>query len=267
MKKLIALLCMITCIMGLTACGSEPVYTEYEMQKLANAEEYAEQYVVPTFVALAAEEEVQAMLQEYTAEEVSAWFYEMLGFEIDGYVAMTAITSFEGTIEAVGTIVDIEEVTSKIDDKTIIVNVELVGSEKNANAEVILSNDAFLKIKSAALNEESTMSDMMGKAALNTLIGMGTVFVVLILISFIISLFGLIPKMQEKIAKKKEAKKAKANGVDNAIAQIVEAEENVEASDDLELVAVIAAAIAAYEGAGSTDGFVVRSIRKVNRAR
>ena len=37
--------------------------------------------------------------------------------------------------------------------------------------------------------------------------------------------------------------------------------------DDLELVAVIAAAIAAYEGAGSTDGFVVRSIRKVNRTR
>ena len=35
-----------------------------------------------------------------------------------------------------------------------------------------------------------------------------------------------------------------------------------EESDDLELVAVIAAAIAASEGAVSTDGFVVRSIRK-----
>ena len=44
-------------------------------------------------------------------------------------------------------------------------------------------------------------------------------------------------------------------------------EEVVDYSDDLELVAVIAAAIAAYEGETSTDGFVVRSIRKVNKRR
>ena len=43
---------------------------------------------------------------------------------------------------------------------------------------------------------------------------------------------------------------------------IANAQEEAEA-DDTELVAVIAAAIAASEGAASTDGFVVRSIRKV----
>ena len=37
-----------------------------------------------------------------------------------------------------------------------------------------------------------------------------------------------------------------------------------EAADDTELIAVIAAAIAAAEGT-TTDGFVVRSIRKINR--
>ena len=36
-------------------------------------------------------------------------------------------------------------------------------------------------------------------------------------------------------------------------------------TDDGELIAVIAAAIAASEGKTSTDGFVVRSIRKINR--
>ena len=44
-------------------------------------------------------------------------------------------------------------------------------------------------------------------------------------------------------------------------------QEDTDVSDDLELVAVIAAAIAASEGAASADGFVVRSIRKVNKAR
>ena len=50
--------------------------------------------------------------------------------------------------------------------------------------------------------------------------------------------------------------------MDKAIAQIVE---NEELSDDLELVAVISAAIAASEGAASTDGFVVRSIRRASK--
>ena len=67
----------------------------------------------------------------------------------------------------------------------------------------------------------------------------------------------------EQILKaKEEAKDVNETAVDNTIAQIIEKEE---LSDDLELVAVIAAAIAASEGAASTDGFVVRSIRKVRR--
>ena len=86
---------------------------------------------------------------------------------------------------------------------------------------------------------------------------MGTVFAVLILISLIISLFGYIPKLVG--SKKKVPEKAQTEAADKVVAQIVE---NEELNDDLELVAVISAAIAAYEGSGSTDGFVVRSIRK-----
>ena len=105
---------------------------------------------------------------------------------------------------------------------------------------------------------------LMKTAALNTLLGMGMVFIVLILIIFIISLFAFIPKLQQKSADKK-AKKAAAleetnQSMDHTIAQIIEKEEN-ELCDDLELVAVISAAIAAYEGT-SSDGFVVRSIKR-----
>lgn len=113
---------------------------------------------------------------------------------------------------------------------------------------------------------ESDLGNKMSIAALNTVIGMGTVFVVLILIIFIISLFRFIPIIQDKLAQRKAGKKG-SESIDNTIAQIVEMEENADLSDDLELVAVIAAAIAASEGAASADGFVVRSIRKANRAR
>ncbi|MBQ1194517.1 MAG: OadG family protein, partial [Lachnospiraceae bacterium] len=76
-----------------------------------------------------------------------------------------------------------------------------------------------------------------------------------------IYLFKFIPKIQEKLSNRNKSNAEIA--VDNAISQI---EENEELVDDLELVAVITAAIAAASGA-SSDGFVVRSIRKAKRNR
>ena len=103
------------------------------------------------------------------------------------------------------------------------------------------------------------MGEIMFKAFLNTVIGMGTVFVVLILISLIISCFTLVSKFEAK-QKKEEPAPAAAPVVEQIAAK-------EELSDDTELVAVIAAAVAAYEGAASTDGFVVRSIRKSNKSK
>lgn len=108
---------------------------------------------------------------------------------------------------------------------------------------------------------EKTMADKMGNAALNTLIGLATVFVILIIISFIISRFKLIPELEKKLSKKKEEEKAVSSAVENVTAQIEQKEELV---DDTELVAVITAAICAA-GNVSSDGFVVRSIRKSKR--
>ena len=63
---------------------------------------------------------------------------------------------------------------------------------------------------------------------------------------------------------KEEVKKEPAPVVDNVVAQI---EETEELSDDSELVAVITAAIAAYEGTAgaSNTGFRVRSIKRARR--
>ena len=130
------------------------------------------------------------------------------------------------------------------------------------NTEMALSYNTEMQITNAAFNVNYSIGENLQKAALNTLLGMGTVFCILILISLIISAFGIIPKLE---AKKKE--KAKAAAVANApaapapapvAAPIVEEE----LSDDLELVAVIAAAIAAYEGSEDASGYVVRSIKK-----
>ena len=127
-----------------------------------------------------------------------------------------------------------------------------------------MTNDDYT-LENGAINPSYTTGQKMYKAVMNTLIGMGTVFVVLIFISFIISLFKYINKFENRNKAKNEASNG-AQGVDNAIAQMVSSEEQGEGVDDREVIAVITAAIAASENT-STDGLVVRSIRKVNSRR
>ena len=257
MKKFWTLLCMIACIFGLTACGSEEKLTEFEQQKV----DLANYRAAETFVPMLAGYQKDAMFDELTSEEVEYMIGSQYSVNVDGAAFAAALDSFQSAMETVGEITEIKASNAEIDGKQIIVNVEVSGSKKDAIAEIIFSNDLFMTLESASLNPVSSMSELMAKAALNTLIGMGTVFAVLILISFIISGFRIIPKIQEKAAKKKESQVVET-GVDNALARIVEQEAVVEESDDLELVAVIAAAVAASEGAASVDGYVVRSIRR-----
>ncbi len=103
-------------------------------------------------------------------------------------------------------------------------------------------------------------------AGINTVICLVVVFAVLIFISFLISLFKYIPKLEAALSKKDKKTELAENAVVNTVSQIEVKEEEEELSDDLELVAVITAAIAALSGT-STDGFVVRSIRRSNNSR
>ena len=65
--------------------------------------------------------------------------------------------------------------------------------------------------------------------------------------------------MTEELLKERKEAAAKREKEDKVVEQIAQKEELVQ--DDLELVAVISAAIAAATGS-STDGFVVRSIKR-----
>ncbi|MBR5659613.1 MAG: OadG family protein [Lachnospiraceae bacterium] len=98
----------------------------------------------------------------------------------------------------------------------------------------------------------------LAEALRNTAVGMGTVFVILILLSGVIALFRFIPNTDKKPAAKVAPVKA-APVVTPAAPETVE--------DDTQLIAVITAAIAASMGTTSTNGFVVRSVRRVGDSR
>ncbi|MBO4782158.1 MAG: OadG family protein [Lachnospiraceae bacterium] len=103
------------------------------------------------------------------------------------------------------------------------------------------------------------------EAGLNTAMGLGIVFCALAFISLVITLEG---KIFGALGKKKAAPKTPEVPVVAAPAELEEVEDE---SDDTELVAVITAAIYAYEaengGEVPADGLVVRSIRRLGLAR
>ena len=255
---------MLTCVFVLTACGSEKAPSELQQSKESMARSRADQ-VVKLTAALVDSENVDQMLEDYNNVELGDLFastfvqyYGDNSFMCDGKAVNGALTSFQTGMDSMKSITEFGTPTSVVDDDTIIVTVPVIGEKENGSVELIFTNDIYLQMTSCTLNIDQTKGQLMTRAALNTLLGMGTVFVVLILISLIISAFGGIPKIQARFAPKKaeiapEPEPAPA-------APVVEEED---LSDDMELVAVIAAAIAAYEGT-SVEGFQVRSIRRAN---
>lgn len=259
-KKILAYICMIACIFGLTACGEGDGVTPYEQERLDDAGAAAGIVInlFNDYLCLGVPFSVDEL---NTNEEIEYLCEQYFGVQVDGYAVKTAVQSFDSGLETIGGIVQVGAADVKLDGKQIIVEVQVTGEKQDAVAEVIFSNDIFMRLESAALNPVASMGTLMGKAAMNTLIGMGTVFAVLILISLLISCFRFINKAQDAVAKRREAKAADKSesdvaGESGAPDVAFEAAE----PDDTELVAVIAAAIAASRGETSTEGFVVRSI-------
>ena len=258
---------MLTCVFVLTACGSDDTYSEFQQSKESSAKNRAEQ-VVKLTAALVSTESVDGMLENYNNVELGdlyaltyAQYYGDDSFMCEGKAVNGALTSFQSGIESMGSITEYGTPASVVDGDTIIITLPVKGENENGSVELIFTNDIYLRMTSCTLNLDETKGQLMTRAALNTLLGMGTVFVVLILISLIISAFGVIPKIQASFAPK-NVQNEPAPTVPEPAAPVVE-EEDEDLSDDMELVAVLAAAIAAYEGT-SVEGFQVRSIKRAN---
>lgn len=244
MKKRFLVFAMIACILGLTACGSSETTSTATMTPDET-----------NFAAFA--EEMCSVMDAYVSGNTAGLEQYMMYY---GDVMEAAKEGWIATSEELGQIVEVKQATATTTEDGFIAEVAVKGnktlkdgSAREATVVIEFDQESGITITE---NLNYTMGELMVKAALNTLLGMGTVFAVLILISFIIASFTLIPKVTAAFSKKSK-EDVKAEAVDNTIAQIAQKEE---AEDDLELIAVISAAIAASEGAASADGYVVRSI-------
>ncbi len=265
-KKLLALFCVITCALSLAACGGAREYTDFEKDKMNNCEMLSQ--VALAVVTSIDSDTAQILFDQYNKEEMAALFSSALySYGVEAEVEKGAfdglLTTYNQMVSDMGGVKETGNPTSEISGKNILVTIAMFG-ENGTDGQVVFkfTNDIFTRlVEGDAVANTSFAQKMheagshMGTAGLNTLLGMGSVFLVLILISGLIACFAFI----KPGSKKEEVKKT------------VEPEtvvlEEEEVSDDTELVAVIMAAISAFESAngGSADGFVVRSIKKANR--
>lgn len=241
MKKLLSILCAVACVLSFTFLGSSTVMAAETATYAGYESSVYEDYLknIYSMLTMLTDEDIEAYLSAgdaVTVETMESW--KAVKGQLGEYVGEGSFTVEEGDSIVTATLVT--------DYSTNDLAVTVVFNAEDLSVVSILASIAGAEETSADLGS------VMAKAGLNTLMGMGTVFVILILISLIISSFGLIGKAQEN-------KKAVAQPVVVETAPQVEVVEDE--TDDLELVAVISAAIAASEGT-STDGFVVRTIRK-----
>ena len=179
--------------------------------------------------------------------------------ESDDAFTSSAMSAWEGSKDDLGELKETGDVEIEYSDNEYTATVPVKFDKEDA--EFVYVFDKNMTPTSLAVDIQYSFGTTMKNAALNTLMGIGTVFVILIFLIFLISLFKYVPGSgAQQVKKKKEAAVSAPAPAPVPVATAPVQEE----TDNSELIAVIAAAIAASEGT-TTDGFVVRSIRKINR--
>lgn len=244
-KKIALLLSTILMVLVLGACGTDPTTVDYN--GVTYDELYEQAVTLGTGLKGASKEEVEKTLA----------YYE--GYGEEGALLVELCEKWLAAMEVSGEYVGMveDEFTITKSGKTLTTDLLLEFEDRDVVFELVY-NYHDMELTGVTIEPVYSLGEKMAKAALNTVICMSIVFAVLILISLIISCFKIFPYLEKKKAEKAKVKNAELPLVEEPM---VVNETTPQLADDTELVAVIAAAIAASTGTSTSD-FVVRSIRR-----
>ena len=257
-KKVLAALVLAVSVLGLTACGNtasveqQDMYDEEQLQSVAD-------YLITLWTSMPEEEIAQYASMD---KEDAQMLIDAYGLPFTGDSFISAFAGYEGSMEELGAYLSTdgyEDPEVKGDEVTFVAN--LTYENRTAKLSLVFTKRGI--VESVTLDPKYTTGEILKKAGMNTILGMGTVFAVLIFISLVIYCFNFIPGNQ---APKKEEKPTPKPRAPKKPAPRPAAKTQENLVDDKELVAAITAAICAYTGT-SSDGFVVRSIRRAEASR
>lgn len=253
MKRVLLVLCMVTCLFSLSACSNK-----------ANAA--AEDELDAQSAAIITQSSEGLLKEIARLDEASAGQMESALLKQKETGLASGVTSWMGVMKDTGNLVEVVSSAAALEENgeyscTIVANFE----NRQAEVKIFYEEDPQYGLLPVSISFTPVYStgEKMEKAAMNTLMGMGTVFLVLIFISLLIGCFKYINAFEKKM---KDKETAAAPAVPAAPAPVAVPVMEEELVDDLELVAVITAAIAAATGS-SADGLVVRSIKRASGAK
>ena len=235
-KKLILLVSTLMCMLALCSCGNQSQDEDYANNSNLQA---------------ACEQSAQA-LREMSSDEI-AYYQQYYESQEDGQIYADLMSQWAEIQPQVGEFVGLKDYSVTKAGKTVTA-VQLMSFEKRDVKLTYVLNTNKNEVTGINVEMVYSLGETMGKAGMNTVMGISVVFAILILICLIIYGFNVIPVLQEKFKKNQSETK-----VEIAKTEVDSATESQ--PDDLELIAVITAAIAMQTGA-STDDFVVRSIKR-----
>lgn len=241
-KKIIGLILIGVCVLAMTACGSSKDSTG----GLKELDDATVDSLVESFGS------VVGNIADLDEESITGLM------EGDDAFSASAASAWDGAGKDLGAYVETNKGDVEIKDGSYLLT--LTCKFENRDADCIFTLDKNGNPLSVNIDPKYSMGEKMAQAGQNTLLGIGTVFVMLIFLCFVISLMKYIPGFVESFGKKKAVSEEVYVPAAPAPAPAAVPEEE-EVVDEGELIAVIAAAIAASENT-STDSFVVRSIRK-----
>ncbi len=233
-----------------TACGSSQKAedAEYNDAAIEQTTEFMIQYCTN------ADEE---MLKEFRNMKELTLDFQLIqtGIPVTAESFLGALNAWEAAVDECGEYESHGEFTSEVTNDGYKVSADAKFSEREATITFIFDEQSYME--TMTVDAKYSTKEILAKAGMNTLLGMGTVFVVLIFISFLIARFKIIPTL---FGPKKKEEPVSAP----AVSAPVSVPEAAPETDDTELIAVIAAVAAAREEAGVEDaeGFFVRSIRR-----
>ena len=256
-KRIWLCLCMAVCLFVLSGCGSAAqaeAEEEIDVMIVMTLESGASQYL-DQFNAMTDEE-----IEQTIADSVKNKDTVMEG----------ALKSWQSIKEDLGAFVSSGPFTVEASEDGYVARINAQFEKRNMEFSLMVDED-LRYITGMSFAPEYTVAENMTKALMNMLMGMGTVFVVLIFISWLISCFKYISVFEKNMKNKEAAKAAPAVTAPAPAAAPVLAAAPAPAvetpADDSELIAVITAAIVAASAAAGTpvsaDGLVVRSIKRV----
>ena len=206
-------------------------------------------------------EEMAKNILEAQLSQISAWTDDQIDqlIESDDITSQAVAGNWKSVKEELGAFVEVTDAQLNAEGTEITGNVKYDKLDDKTTVAVTYAVNPDTQTATVNWDIQYPMSVLMQRAGLNTVMGLGIVFLTLLFLSALIAQLHIIPDMIEKRAKKN----APAPTPAPTPAPIPAAQEE-DLTDDLELGAVITAAIAASENT-SSDGFVVRSIKKANK--